>query len=122
MRSTSYLLRGSVGLGALTTVLLSSAAMAQDYTAPLPEAPAAAPEASDSAIVVTGTRIKRADLQSNSPLSVVSAQELQYQGTTNVEAALNRMPQFTPTRTRTCPTGLTARRRSTCATSARTAC
>jgi outer membrane receptor protein involved in Fe transport len=84
-----------VGLGALTTVLLSSAAMAQDYTAPLPEAPAAAPEASDSAIVVTGTRIKRADLQSNSPLSVVSAQELQYQGTTNVEAALNRMPQFT---------------------------
>ena len=95
MRSTSYLLRGSVGLGALTTVLLSSAAMAQDYTAPLPEAPAAAPEASDSAIVVTGTRIKRADLQSNSPLSVVSAQELQYQGTTNVEAALNRMPQFT---------------------------
>jgi hypothetical protein len=37
--------------------------MAQDYTAPLPEAPAAAPEASDSAIVVTGTRIKRADLQ-----------------------------------------------------------
>ncbi|WP_179506080.1 MULTISPECIES: TonB-dependent receptor [unclassified Sphingomonas] len=95
MRSRSHLFRGSAGLGALTMVLLSSAAAAQDYVAPLPANPAVSPDASDGAIVVTGTRIKRADLQSNSPLSVVSAQELQYQGNTNVEDALNRMPQFT---------------------------
>jgi outer membrane receptor protein involved in Fe transport len=46
-------------------------------------------------ITVTGTRIKRRDLASNSPMSTVSAQEIQYQGATSAEAVLNRMPQFT---------------------------
>ncbi|MBI0475477.1 TonB-dependent receptor [Sphingomonas sp. MA1305] len=47
-------------------------------------------------VVVTGTRIRRADLVSNSPLTSVGAQELTWQGTNNIENALNRLPQFTP--------------------------
>ncbi|WP_395335884.1 TonB-dependent receptor [Novosphingobium sp. BL-8H] len=46
-------------------------------------------------IVVTGTRIKRADLESNSPQTVVSADEFKYQGATTVDQVLNRLPQFT---------------------------
>ncbi len=46
-------------------------------------------------VVVTGTRIRRPDLTSNSPLTSVDAQELTLQGTNNIENALNRLPQFT---------------------------
>ncbi len=46
-------------------------------------------------IVVTGTRIKRADLESNSPQTVVGSDEFKYQGATTVEQVLNRLPQFT---------------------------
>mgnify|MGYP001758587167 FL=1 len=61
----------------------SQAAYAQDDTAP----------ASD--IVITGTRIKRPDLASNSPQTIVSSEEFKYQGATTVEQVLNRLPQFT---------------------------
>ncbi|MES2059141.1 MAG: TonB-dependent receptor [Pseudomonadota bacterium] len=44
---------------------------------------------------MTGTRIHRPDLQSNSPITVIGSQEIQYQGATTVESVLNRMPQFT---------------------------
>jgi outer membrane receptor protein involved in Fe transport len=74
--------------------LLSTSAMAQVSTTPAGDAPAAADEAG-SDIVVTGTRIRRPDLQSNSPLTVVGAQEIQYQGATAVESVLARLPQVT---------------------------
>ncbi|WP_252181370.1 TonB-dependent siderophore receptor [Azospirillum sp. B4] len=44
-------------------------------------------------IVVTGSRIKQANLTTASPLTMVGQQDLQYQGTTNIESALNRLPQ-----------------------------
>lgn len=46
--------------------------------------------------VVTGSRIARPDLTSNSPISVVTGESLQDQGTVNVEEALNQLPQVTP--------------------------
>ncbi|WP_115719519.1 TonB-dependent receptor [Gallaecimonas mangrovi] len=46
-------------------------------------------------ITVTGTRIQRAEYSSNSPVSTIDAKEMKMQGTTNVEEALSRMPQFT---------------------------
>ncbi|WP_207904853.1 TonB-dependent receptor [Novosphingobium sp. PhB165] len=46
-------------------------------------------------IVVTGTRIKRADLASNSPQTVVGSDEFKFQGATTVDQVLNRLPQFT---------------------------
>ena len=59
------------------------------------EAAADATEAENS-IVVTGSRLARPDLKSNSPISVVTGESLQDQGTVNVEEALNQLPQVTP--------------------------
>lgn len=70
------------------TALIAGTAQAQ-------EAPAAGADAPANDIVVTGTRIKRADLESNSPQTVVGSDEFRYQGATTVEQVLNRLPQFT---------------------------
>ena len=86
---------------AFVAMLLSSAAYAQTAPADAPVIGGADPttrptEESADAIVVTGTRIKRPDLESNSPITSVGSQELKYQGAVNVENVLNRLPQFTP--------------------------
>ncbi|WP_271299558.1 TonB-dependent receptor domain-containing protein [Sphingomonas sp. CV7422] len=93
-------LRVSAGLAALACALVSHAAFAQ--IAPVPQADTGTatltdkPDAEASEeVVVTGTRIRRPDLISNSPLTTVNAQELALQGATNVENVLNRLPQFT---------------------------
>ena len=52
-------------------------------------------------MVVTGSRIPRADLVANSPVSVVSGQELTLSGTVNVEQLLNTLPQVVPSLTNT---------------------
>jgi iron complex outermembrane receptor protein len=75
-------------------MLLSSGAYAQVLPAPAPGSDSAAASA-DDAIVVTGTRIRRPDLASNSPITSVTDQEIKYQGAVNVESVLNRLPQFT---------------------------
>jgi iron complex outermembrane recepter protein len=88
-RTTRYRL----ALGAVLGSLLSSTAMAQVTTTPeVPETEAAA---GSEPIVVTGTRIRRPDLQSNSPLTVVGSEEIRFQGATATESVLNRLPQFT---------------------------
>ena len=88
-RLTLYL-RG-VSAGAMATIFLATPVVAQDVTG---GAPAAASDESE-AIVVTGTRIRRPNLDSNSPMTVVSDEEFRYQGATTVESVLNRLPQFT---------------------------
>lgn len=50
-------------------------------------------------VTVTGSRIRQPNLTSTSPLTVVNAQELKLQGTTNVETLLNNLPQVTPDQT-----------------------
>ncbi len=47
-------------------------------------------------IVVTGSRIKRTDLTSSSPVAVVDAAEFELSGTVNVEQLLNTLPQVIP--------------------------
>ncbi|TCP70960.1 TonB-dependent receptor [Sphingomonas sp. PP-CE-1G-424] len=75
----------------MVAMLLSSGAYAQ-----VSPAPQSSPDASaDEAITVTGTRIRRPDLASNSPITSVTDQEIKYQGAVNVESVLNRLPQFT---------------------------
>ncbi|MFZ3482421.1 TonB-dependent receptor domain-containing protein [Sphingomonas sp. 3-13AW] len=64
-------------------------------TSPVIEDIVSAPETEAGSITVTGTRIQRPDLTSNSPLTVVGAQEIRLQGATNVESVLNRLPQVT---------------------------
>lgn len=44
-------------------------------------------------IIVTGTRIARPNLESASPLTVVGAEEVKYQGITRTEDLINSMPQ-----------------------------
>jgi len=50
-------------------------------------------KAADSAIIVTGSRIARPELQSPTPLAVLGAQQIEQQGITNVQDLLAKMPQ-----------------------------
>lgn len=62
-------------------------------------APAMAQDAEPSAIddiVVTGSRIVRQDYVANSPISTVSAEQIQARGDVNVEQILNQLPQVVP--------------------------
>ena len=100
-------LRLSAGLWALAASMNAPAALAQ--IAPTPQAltPQAPTQQADTsiaekteadsaeAVVITGTRIRRPELISNSPLTTVNAQELTLQGANNIENVLNRLPQFT---------------------------
>ncbi len=82
-------------IGTVLAMLLSTSAYGQVLPAPEPGADAATTAGADDAIVVTGTRIRRPDLASNSPITSVTDQEIKYQGAVNVESVLNRLPQFT---------------------------
>jgi len=56
---------------------------------------------SDDAIVVTGSRIARPDLEGPSPVTTVSAENIELTGTVTVETLLNELPQLIPGNTRT---------------------
>jgi iron complex outermembrane receptor protein len=45
-------------------------------------------------LIVTGSRIPRADLTANSPIQVVTSEQMELSHTTNVEEYLRKMPQF----------------------------
>lgn len=47
-------------------------------------------------IVVTGSRIKRTDLNAGSPVSVVTSAQIAETGTVNIDSLLNEMPQVMP--------------------------
>lgn len=53
----------------------------------------AADEADDTAIVVTGSRLASPNLESASPVTVVTAEEIKGTGTTRVEDLVNSLPQ-----------------------------
>lgn len=50
----------------------------------------------DTAIVVTGSRIKRRDLVTAAPITVVSDEEFKLSGSVNVESVINALPQVVP--------------------------
>lgn len=56
-------------------------------------------------VVVTGSRIKRADLTAASPVSVVSNADINLAGNINVEQTLNELPALTPNTTSTTNNG-----------------
>lgn len=82
---------------AVAAALLAGTQATAQTTGPAIQDAAPAPEADapSGTITVTGTRIQRPDLTSNSPLTVVAEQEIRLQGATNVESVLNRLPQVT---------------------------
>ncbi|MEI6860519.1 MAG: TonB-dependent receptor [Shewanella sp.] len=54
----------------------------------------AADEDSVERISVTGSRIKRTDLETSSPIHVMSAEQIKMSGFTNIEDILNQLPQL----------------------------
>ena len=90
MRNKKSALLGSAGI-ALATIMISAPAHAQNNAA----AQTSASENTDD-ILVTGSLIRRPNLESSSPVTMVDSKEFQYQGSTAVEDTLNRLPQFTP--------------------------
>ncbi len=89
-------------LGIRRALLMGSAATAlASFAIGGPSITAAAQASGQSAdqleqIVVTGSRIKRTDLTSSSPVAVVDAEEFQLSGSVNVEQLLNTLPQVIP--------------------------
>lgn len=81
------LLAGTIMAGAM----FSAPAYAQDADVTTAETPA-----EEQAILVTGSRIQRTDLQSTSPVTVVSPEEFRLTGAVNVEQVLNTLPQVLP--------------------------
>ncbi len=55
-----------------------------------------ASQSDDKEIIVTGSRIVRPNAQASSPVTTVTSQEIEQQGTVNIEEVLNRLPQVTP--------------------------
>ena len=84
------LLAGTIMAGAV----FAAPAYAQDTTADVNSV--SEEESSANAIVVTGSRIQRRDLQSTNPVTVVSAEEFRLTGAVNVEQVLNTLPQVLP--------------------------
>lgn len=74
--------------------VIATPAMAQIGT-PEGEAQATGQD-SQPDVVVTGSRIRRTDLTSTSPVTVVSEEEFQLQGAVNVEQVVNTLPQVLP--------------------------
>jgi outer membrane receptor protein involved in Fe transport len=87
MRLSAYLKTGTIIAG-LAVTAAAQPAWAQS------EAPPAEPEASAVAdIVVTGSRIRRPNVEASTPVNVVDAQEIENIGVTNLIDAMARQPQ-----------------------------
>ena len=76
---------------ALGLALISTPSFAQDE---------AAEEEAGEAIIVTGSRIARPNIEAASPVTVVSSEQVELTGTTTVETLLNELPQVVPGNTR----------------------
>ena len=72
---------------ALGLALISTPSFAQD---------AVAEEETAEAIIVTGSRIARPDLESVSPLTTVTSEQIELTGTVTVESLINDLPQVIP--------------------------
>jgi iron complex outermembrane receptor protein len=87
----------AAAIAAALSGVAAPSAFAQEAAQPRSQA---APQEIDT-ITVTGSRIRRNDYVSDSPIVTVSAQALTETGSTAIEAVLNRLPQFVPSITTT---------------------
>jgi len=89
---------GAAGLCLVTASLsLVGTAHAQDAAPATTAEPAPAASADRlEEVVVAGTRIKRRDLEANSPVITVSDQAFKETGAIGIETVLNQLPQFVP--------------------------
>lgn len=96
-RSIYSLRRQPLTAAILTTLLFSGAAFAQETTdTGAQDAPAQAEQQESlDRIVVTGSRIKRAEVEGPAPVTIVTADEIEKEGFATVYDALNSLSQFT---------------------------
>jgi outer membrane receptor protein involved in Fe transport len=87
----SYRFLAASALAGITSIGVSSSALAQTSAAPV----AAADE--DDTIVVTGSRIRRPNLESTVPITSIVGEQFFQQGQTNVGDTLNELPQLRST-------------------------
>jgi len=85
-------LKGSFAASVSVTAVGTS--MLLGFAQPAMAQPAAASAPEEQAIIITGSRIARRDLQANSPLVTVSEDVFENRSAPNVEDALNDLPQF----------------------------
>ncbi|QZH74978.1 MAG: TonB-dependent receptor [Erythrobacter sp.] len=85
-KTKATLLASSVIFGSL----IAMPAMAQDDPTMEPAA------AEENAILVTGTRIQRRDVDTAAPVAVVDSEEFSLSGAVNVESVINTLPQVIP--------------------------
>jgi outer membrane receptor protein involved in Fe transport len=78
-----------------------AAAQAASTTSNPPAPAAASTDDSLQEITVTGSRIKRKDYESSSPLVTVDSAELEQRSGLNIESYLNQLPQYSPAQTPT---------------------
>lgn len=100
---TSIRLFASTALATCAALSLAQPAWAQTAAEPrVDEAPAEETEAGE-AIVVTGSRIPRPNLESTVPIASISGETFLDQGNTNVGDTLNELPQLRSTRSQQNP-------------------
>lgn len=88
----STLRRNRLTAALLATMILPGAAYAQDAgTAGAEEAP----EANLDRVTITGSRIKKVEIEGPAPVTVVTAEDIEKQGFSTVYDALNTLTQFT---------------------------
>ncbi|HWJ69035.1 MAG TPA: TonB-dependent receptor [Sphingobium sp.] len=85
--SSHIYLRGLSALALAACLAVPTAALAQDDAA-------TAPDASEEAIVVTGSRIARSGFDTPTPVTVMGNERVQELNITNVADALNQLPSF----------------------------
>ena len=78
---------------AISSITLATALAATSAAVPVF---AADDETMIEEVVVTGSRIKRADFESNAPVATIGSDQIDITGTINTESLLNTMPQMVP--------------------------
>lgn len=77
----------------LATTMIGSAALLAFAAPAMAQTAPQEPEATVDDIVVTGSRIPQANLVTNSPITQVTAEDIDVQGVTRVEDLVNQLPQ-----------------------------
>jgi len=78
---------------AISSITLATALAATSVAVPVF---AADDETMIEEVVITGSRIKRADFTSNAPVATIGSDQIDITGTINTESLLNTMPQMVP--------------------------
>ncbi len=88
----------SVGFGLVFYIGFAAPCIAQDIVG---SSESEVDETTIEEIIVTGSRIKRRDFNTISPLTTIGSEEFDFSGQATIEETLNRMPQVTPDSGRT---------------------